>query len=579
MLHYPIEWCDKAGFDTILILTLTEHQPAIQSYLRSHRAQKSSVEIRVESPSSLNDNLGTADIIRIAHKKGWIHGDFAVLPCDLITTMDSQEVMEMWMVEQAGFDSDMGRRPRLSKKAGDADGGRRGGLGIWYETRGEGATKGMETEFIAVVPHPTENQSTSKYRSKGTVSSLLFNMPTHILKGDDVSSEFPIRRSLLDKHPKLQLYTTRRDSGIYFFPYWVLKFIEENPKMASLREDVVPWLAKCCWQNRRLADKLGLLDILVGSEEEDDLEEIDVGERYDVGSMSTNRARKLEKPRNEPTVELGSETTRAIKARMLAKAEVPIPEITAYLPNQSKSFIRRVDTTHLYLFTCLHLAKSDPQAASTQVKIDPSASIDPKAIVSSFDCLIADKVSIGEKANIKRSVLGSGVSIGRGVRLIGCVLMDGASVAEGAKLEGCTVGRKAIVGVKASLKDCEIAENYVVDEGTEAKNERFVLFTGLDADASDASDASGQDSDGNYDDNDHSDSESAENDNEEESESENLTPKPATKSVVDLAVRSAPAKDLPPPYSLETPTVPPSEPKATNAPEGAPAKDITASSS
>jgi len=324
----------------------------------------------------------------------------------------------------------------------------------------------QETDFIAVVPHPRENQSTSKYRSEGTVSNLLFNMPTHMLKGDDVPPEFAIRRSLLEKHPKLQFYTTRRDSGIYFFPYWVLKFIEGNPKMASLREDVVPWLAKCCWQNRRLADKLGLLDILVGSEEEDDLEEVDVGERYDVGSMSTNRVRKLEKPKNEPTVEPGSETTGAKKARMLAKVEVPIPEITAYLPSQSKLFIRRVDTTQLYLFTCLHLAKSDPQIATTQVKVDPSASIDPKASVSAFDCLIADRVSIGEKANIKRSVLGSGVSIGRGARLIGCVLMDGASVAEGAKLEGCTVGRKAIIGVKANLKDCEIAENFVVDEGS-----------------------------------------------------------------------------------------------------------------
>ena len=326
----------------------------------------------------------------------------------------------------------------------------------------------QETDFIAVVPHSHSrgNQSTSKYRSEGTVSSLLFNIPTHTLKGDDAPPEFAVRRSLLKKHPKLQFCTTRRDSGVYFFPYWVLKFIEENPKMASLREDVVPWLAKCCWQNRRLADKLGLLDILVGSEEEDDLEEIDVGERYDVGSMSTSRVRKLERPKNEPTVEPRSETTGAKKARMLAKAEVPIPEITAYLPSQSKLFIRRVDTTQLYLFTCLHLAKSDPQIANTQVKVDPSASIDPKANVSAFDCLIADKVSIGEKTNIKRSVLGSGVSIGRGVRLIGCVLMDGASVAEGAKLEGCIVGRKAIIGVKANLKDCEIAENFVVDQGS-----------------------------------------------------------------------------------------------------------------
>lgn len=131
---------------------MTEHQNAIQSYLRSHRAQKSTIDIRVESPSSLDECLGTADVIRIAHRKGWINGDFAVLPCDLVTTIDAQEVVEMWMVEQAGFDSDLGRRPRMSEKVGDADDGRRGGLGIWYETRGEGAYKGMGKAFQQLLP-------------------------------------------------------------------------------------------------------------------------------------------------------------------------------------------------------------------------------------------------------------------------------------------------------------------------------------------------------------------------------------------------------------------------------------------
>ena len=101
----------------------------------------------------------------------------------------------------------------------------------------------------------------------------------------------------------------------------------------------------------------------------------------------------------------------------------------------------------------------------------------------------------------------------------------------------------------------------------------------MDADASDASDGSGQDSDGNYEDNDHSEAESAENENEEESESENLTSKPATQSGANIAVHPSPAKDLPPPYSLEAPAIAPSEPKAIKAPQGPPAKDVAVSGS
>lgn len=505
MLHYPLEWCEKAGFDcmtllhlniyilffstnyspflgiAILILTLTEHHTAIQSYLRSHKLQKSSLYIQVEPASSLNENLGTADVLRIAYKKGWIKTDFAVLPCDLVTNLDAQEVAQLWMVEQAGFDADMGLRSRKSCKAGDADEGRRGGLGVWYETRGEGAVKGQETDFLALAPIDGA-KARKGGKGAGSLSQLLFTLPGDALKGGSGGSQIELRRSLLRKHPNLQLYTTRRDSGIYFFPHWVLKFIDKNPKLNSIREDVLPWWSKSCWQNQRLAAKLGLLEILQGNADGgDDDSEDGSGERYEVGGMSSTRRRSFSNQQNESErlfasrVPATSKEAAAIaRANLWGKKEqVQIPSITAYLPSAPTAFMRRVDTVHLYLFTSLYLAKSDPSVPSTQIKIDPSASIDPKAKVTSFDCLIADKVSIGEKALIKRSVLGSGVSIGKGVRLTGCVLMDGASIAEGAKLEGCTIGRKAIVGVKASLKDCEVAEGFVVEEGGESDRSAF----------------------------------------------------------------------------------------------------------
>ncbi|KAI5804604.1 hypothetical protein EDC01DRAFT_716098 [Geopyxis carbonaria] len=462
MIHYPLEWCEKAGFDSILVLTLTEHHTAIQSYIRAHRIQKTSLYIQTEAASDINDNLGTADVLRVAYKNGWLNSDFAVLPCDLVTNLEGSKLAELFMVTQAGFDGDLGRRSRKSASAGDGEDGRRGGLAVWYDTMGEGAIKGQETDFVITSPI-AKSCAVGNDLPDGEVGTLLDTMPTLALKG---VNNLRIRHTMLRKFPDVKLHSTYRDSGVYFFPHWVLRFIEHNPRLNSIREDVLPWLAKARWQNARLATKLGLPQILGGNSpvSGDNDSEQTLHQEYDVGSMSNTRPRRLSRTNaNEPTV---------------------IPPIVTYLPASQTLFMRRVDTVHLYLYTSLHLAKSDPSQVSTAVKIDPSAYIGEKAIVTAIDCLIAEKASIGERSVIKKSVIGAGVSIGRGARIMGCVLMDGASVAENAKLEGCLIGRKANIGAKVVLKDCEVAGGYFVEDGVDAKGEQFVAF-GLDPETED----------------------------------------------------------------------------------------------
>lgn len=79
-------------------------------------------------------------------------GDFVVLPCDLVTDLEAQEVAKMWMVDQAGFDADMGKRGRRNTTAREDDGGRRGGFGVWYEAKGaEGSVKG-QGESHSLIP-------------------------------------------------------------------------------------------------------------------------------------------------------------------------------------------------------------------------------------------------------------------------------------------------------------------------------------------------------------------------------------------------------------------------------------------
>ncbi|KAL7267943.1 Translation initiation factor eIF-2B subunit gamma [Rhizina undulata] len=453
MLDYPLEWCEKAG---------------------------------VKSPSSLEENLGTADVLRVAYRKAWITGDFVVLPCDFITNLDPQKVVELWMVEQAGFDADMGWRGMLSKTVAEEDGGRRGGLGVWYETKIEGAVKDKETDLLALALRPNAPWG-GKLQLPGKLATLLITVSAQA-RASPTTSEL-LRRSLLRKHPNLTLLSTCCDAGIYFLPYWALEFIEKNPKMTSLRDDVIPWWSKFCWQNRRLAEKLGLAEIMKGSAEyERNNGDGVVGMRYDVGSMSSTRTAKAEKDKETTiyasrvvrSVAGGGEKEKAEKYGKKERDELEIPTVTAYLPTQ-QAFVRRVDTVQLYLYISLHLAKLDSAQPNNLIKVDPTATIHPSAVATKIDCLIAEHVTISAKAVVKKSVLGPGFIVRKGARLIRCVLMEGWVVGEGVRLEGCVIGKRAVVQGKVELKDCEVAHGFTVEEKVKEANECFVAFTGYDS--------------------------------------------------------------------------------------------------
>lgn len=253
--------------------------------------------VQVEAASSLEDNLGTADVLRVAHQKGWLTSDLAVLPCDLITNLEPARVAELWMVMQAGFDSDLGRRSRMAKHPSDGEDGRRGMLGLWYEAMGEGAIKGQETDFLMVAPTANSSVYGGPGLPRGVVGILLDTFPTQALKE---VGELGIRQDMLKKHPDFKLINTCRDSGLYFLPYWVLKFIDRNPRLNSLREDVLPWIAKARWQNRRLAEKLGLPEILTGGPGSDTASDEISTVEYDVASMSSTR---ISRPLNTDTAE------------------------------------------------------------------------------------------------------------------------------------------------------------------------------------------------------------------------------------------------------------------------------------
>jgi translation initiation factor eIF-2B subunit gamma len=79
--------------------------------------------------------------------------------------------------------------------------------------------------------------------------------------------------------------------------------------------------------------------------------------------------------------------------------------------------------------------------------------------------------------------------IASGARLTRCLIMDGAVVGERCQLTGTIVGRRSKIGRETVMKDCEVQDGNVVPDETDAKNEKFMIFEGIDdEDDMDASD-------------------------------------------------------------------------------------------
>jgi translation initiation factor eIF-2B subunit gamma len=446
----------------------------------------------IVAPQNLTHETGTSDLFRLPEVQTAIKGDFIVLPCDLICELDGTALADAWMIEQGGFAGATGGLDgdgsKIASGAGGERLGRRGGLGVWYQTKGEGSKKGEETDFIATTPLPISTVPPPADSLRRHISNLVYSVPTDTL--NDITEEnktLPLRHSLIRKHARIKMLTTYRDAHIYFFPYWVAEMMKKNEKFESISEDVLGWWAKAGWQEG-LGEKLGLRQIFQGDDEESEHGSQIIEEEIDVSKFSTTFAGGM--------TSNGSRTPTTLASRVLTSSSIPeaaksihdpkltIPPILAYVqPSTStEPLIRRVDTAHLLLTVSLRLAKlpsieeAGKDSASPfahQVKVAHKQSIPRKCRVEVENSLLAENVIVEEKTNIKECVIGYNCKISEGARLLRCLLMDNVEIGPNVQLTDCILGRRCKLeggdakdSDKTILKDCEIQDGQVVEWGS-----------------------------------------------------------------------------------------------------------------
>ena len=105
------------------------------------------------APAVLDQNTGTAQIFRLPEVREIVKGDFIVLPCDLVCELGQggEKLLESWMVKEATLGGAAVGGHEFTGPKGREKENRRGGLGVWYETKG-GRPSSKERKRI-LLPH------------------------------------------------------------------------------------------------------------------------------------------------------------------------------------------------------------------------------------------------------------------------------------------------------------------------------------------------------------------------------------------------------------------------------------------
>lgn len=371
---------------------------------------------------------------------------------------------------------------------GGEHGGPRGGLSVYYQTQGtEEDVKGGVRDFVAIAPlEQDEVPAISRYE----LSKLAMSMPMDTVKERlEEDKGFLLRHSLVEKHAQVKMLSSYRDAHLYVFPYWVKELALHQEKLQSVSEDLIGYWAKARWQ-RGLGEKLGINHVLGGRQSEniDDngsvngqvLEEEEIDLR---GMCTTTHTSSVKDGPEHRTNNTESDSTAE------PHEIVEIPPILAYMQKESTPFVRRVDSSRVLLATSLRLAKLESieevgrtaaSAFAHNQKIAYPEGVAQRCVVTKADCLLAPNVTVEEKCVIKESCIGTNTKICSGARLTRCVVLDNAVIGERCVLTGCIIGRRSKIGRESVLKDCEVQDGNIVPDDTDAKNEQFMIFEGLD---------------------------------------------------------------------------------------------------
>uniref|UniRef100_A0A8C8SNZ7 Translation initiation factor eIF2B subunit gamma n=1 Tax=Pelusios castaneus TaxID=367368 RepID=A0A8C8SNZ7_9SAUR len=385
LIWYPLNLLERVGFEEVIVVTTKD----VQKLLNLDTKMKLDI---VCIPDDAD--MGTADSLRHIHQK--IKTDVLVLSCDLITDVALHEVVDLFRAYDATLSM-------LMKKAHEP---------TEVAPGQKGKKKPVEQrDFIGV---------------DDTGKRLLF-----MANEADLDEELVIKRSLLQKHPRMHIRTGLADAHLYCLKKYVVDFLVENRSFTSIRSELIPYLVRKQFSSPASFQGQG--------DREQDPKSLDIYRFLKDDSFLESASAKP--CWNDHRGDL-NEALHGGKVR-------------CYVHIMKEGLCYRVNTLGLYIEANRQVPKLLPVLCPEELLVHVSAQVTDKGLVGS-DSIIGSSTQIGEKTSIKHSVIGTSCSIKDKVKITNCVIMNSVTVEEGCSLQNSLLCHNAMIEKGADIKDCLI---------------------------------------------------------------------------------------------------------------------------
>jgi len=281
--------------------------------------------------------------------------------------------------------------------------------------------------------------------------------------------------SMLWRFPNVSLTTRYLDSHVYILKHKCLELLCQRPSLQSLKDDVIPWLAKFSYR-QSYVKKWGL-PINFGTNPQElaiahsttpfSTRSKNISSHFPLSdSAISHSATGIGSPSSSPLSKaLQRHTSTTAQSPTSGHLDEPIMSnfrVSVRLHTLKDGYTARVNTIGAYAELNRQMLAATAAAVATSGQPRNLATLSqPHQGQISSDSVVASSARIGERASIKKSIVGPHCVIGKNVKLSGCTLMGYVEVKDGAKLENCIVSRSVVVAERATLKDCELAPGVV----------------------------------------------------------------------------------------------------------------------
>ncbi|XP_064478812.1 translation initiation factor eIF2B subunit gamma-like [Ornithodoros turicata] len=394
MIYYPLCALKRAGFRDVIVIVPNSNRYKIDETL----SEKVGIRIEYVPVPASEDDLGTVESLRLVRDK--LKKDVFVVSCDLVTDFDLGRLAEVHRTNNAALTALFAPMSPTLKES---------------PVPGSRGKPKLEKDIVGLEPK--------------TDRLVLFNSEA------DFEEIVSVRRSVLRRHPVIDVRSDLVDAHAYVLSRWLLPWLIANKNIMTVKGELVPLVTKLQFH----ADPLKQQKY---QKQDDDLPE-------------TSIFRFVPKP-----PELGP-----IESCYTLRQDEAEP-IRCFGVVARDEFLVRANTTAGYV-----------EANRKAHQLDTT--IFSQVAVGRFDNVMGDQVSLGEKANVRQSVIGARCRIGAKATVQSSVLMDDTCVGDGASVVGSVVCGTLEVGQGSQLQNCVVCHKKNLPSGVRHANEVLGSFVEL----------------------------------------------------------------------------------------------------